>query len=75
VLLPCAWGNKFEVEIMPVDQQQMKARGNAVCEIAGIIVSDVHSVNSFAAVDRLNWFLLKHELSSIINFVPSLFAF
>ena len=75
MLLPYAWGNEFEVEIMPVDQQQMKARQNAVCEIAGIIISDLRSVNSVAAVDRLNWFLVKHESSSIINFVPSLFAF
>jgi hypothetical protein len=35
----------------------------------------VRSVSSLAAVDRVNWFLVKHELSSVINFVPSLFTF
>lgn len=40
VLLPFAWGNEFVAEIMHVDQQQMKARQNAVCKIAGIIISD-----------------------------------
>jgi hypothetical protein len=68
VLLSCAWANEVEVEIMHADQHQMEARQNAVCRIAG-------SVNSLAAVDRLNWFLVKRELSSVINFVLSLSTF
>jgi hypothetical protein len=40
LLLPYAWGNESEADILHVDQQQMKARQNAVCRIAGMIITN-----------------------------------